>query len=70
MYFDINYLEKLDNHLNDQIKSYNDIFKDKYGKYILIKNKKYYLPKLPDFNWLKNKNEFIEGLINNKTFIN
>lgn len=48
MYFDINYLDELDNSLNRQISSFYDILYDNTGKYILLKNKKCYIPNLPD----------------------
>ena len=71
IYFkDGNYLEKMHNHLIEQIKSYNNTIIKDGNEYIEINNVDYLLPKIPEA-FINNDvlNIFIDGIRRSKFFI-
>jgi hypothetical protein len=70
MYFDIEYVKTLDATLINQINSYHKVQYDKNIRYIILNEEKVVIPDLPNYEWKLNREKFIKGLENNKTFIN
>jgi len=72
IYFkDGNYLSKMHNHILEQIKSFcHEIITQDGNDYIIIKNEKVLLPKIPNsFTSDKLMKEFIYGIVKSKYFI-